>query len=84
MKIERGCVEDSPIPDVWQIGEYKFQRCPVKIVDQSVYELIQAYNFYKSGYLPNTGGWLDQSCKFIGSVQFIENEIRVMRKEQNG
>lgn len=74
-KYERGCEKDSPLPGRWQIGEQMFQRCPLKTVNLSSYKMIQAYNFYKNGYLPNSGGWMDQSAKFIEAIDVIEKEV---------
>lgn len=82
MKIERGCLKDSPIPDKWQIGNIRFQRCPKKIIDPEVQVYIIAYNFYKNGILPNSGGWLNQTAKFIEMIGLIEGEINCILAEK--
>lgn len=81
MKIDRGCVADSPIPDRWQIGDHKFQRCPKKEVSADIQVFIIAYNFFKQGILPNAGGWLNQSHKFLQAVQFIDAEVAELINE---
>jgi len=81
-KIERGCKKDSPIKDIWQIDDWKFQRCPLKIVTIQSLRYIEAYNFYEKGYLPNTGGWLDQSAKLLKAIKVISNRINKDRKDE--
>jgi hypothetical protein len=80
MKIDRGCEKDSPVPDRWQLDEYRFQRCPKKEVSADIQLFIVAYNFFKQGVLPNTGGWLDQSHKYLQAVQFIDAEVSDIMK----
>jgi hypothetical protein len=43
-----------------------------------------SYNIYKNGILPNAGGWLDQSYKYINIMTFIDAEIMNHQREQNG
>ena len=74
-KIERGCEKDSPIPGVWQIEDWEFQRCPLKLVTMQSFEYIRAYNFYEKGYLPCPGGWMEQSVKFLEVIRVITNQI---------
>ena len=76
--------QDHPIKDRWKIGEYVYQRCPKSTITTETWLWIRAYNFYKSGILPNAGGWLDQTDKFNEVMLFIDNEIRKHEKEQNG
>ena len=44
-------------------------------------DYVRAYIFFQNGYLPNSGGWLDQSVKFIDAVEIIETEISKIREE---
>ncbi len=71
-KRERGCVRDSLVPGAWELDGWKFSRCPKKVATRWSYEYIQAYNFYKGGFLPNKGGWMEQPVKFIAAVMFID------------
>ena len=72
-KKDRGCESNSPIPDRWQIGNEKFQRCPIKFIDNNAFWCIKAYNFLEKGILPRQGGWLDQANKFIEIMDFINS-----------
>ena len=71
-KLERGCIQDSLIPEAWELDDWKFSRCPKKVVTRQSYEFILAYNFYKGGFLPNPGGWMQQPVKFIEAVMLID------------
>jgi hypothetical protein len=71
-KRERGCIQDSLIPNTWEVDGWKFSQCPKKVVTRQSYEYILAYNFYKGGFLPNRNGWMQQSVKFIEAVMFID------------
>ncbi len=75
LKIERGCTIDSPIPGKWQINEWIFQRCPVRLVTRQSVEYLRAYRMFDRGYLPNQGGWLEQPAKFIEAMEVIEREV---------
>jgi len=79
-KIERGCEKDSPIPDAWTVGEFTFQRCPVKELDPKTYLYLRAFNWYRRGYLPSSGGWMDQTNKFVEAVAYIEAEAERIKK----
>jgi hypothetical protein len=39
---------------------------------------------YKNGFLPNQGGWLDQSTKLIDAFTIIDREVARMSKEESG
>jgi len=80
-KIERGCEKDSPIQGAWKLGDWEFERCPLKIVTRESLDYVRAYIFFQNGYLPHAGGWTDQSAKFIDAVEIIENEISKIREE---
>lgn len=68
----------------WDVGKYKLKRCPVSsITDRRIYRYIQAYNRYKSGFLPNSGGWLDQAGKFNTVLDIIESEIAKIEMRKN-
>jgi hypothetical protein len=80
-RAERGCEFDSATPDRWTIEGEAYQRCPLKLISSVSAELIQAYSFFKSGFLPNGGGWLNESAKFIQAMQAIEGQIAKEEKD---
>ena len=69
-----GC--ESKTTFLWTVGPYKLDRCPiVSITDNRIFNYITAYNRYSKGFLPNEGGWLDQSYKFNTVLDIIEGEM---------
>lgn len=77
---ENGCVEDSPIPDRWQVGEYKFQRCPGAIVTKDSMYCIRIYNWMMRNQLPGNLPWDEQSIKFAEAMDLIAAEIGKMEE----
>ena len=81
-KIEKGCDEDSPIPGVWKLKEWEFQRCPLKLVTRKSLEYVLAYIYYSNGYLPNPGGWMEQPQKLLSALEIIERELEAIRQSK--
>ena len=67
--------KDCPF-DKWRIGEWKFRRCPKQYVTEDVGLWLTAYQMFKSGFLPNKGGWLSQTQKFIEVILFIDIQMK--------
>ena len=80
-KVEKGCEKDSPIHGRWQIDDWKFSRCPLKMITRQSMQYIKAYNMFDKGYLPNAGGWLNQPVKFLMAINVIEEELGKAKKE---
>lgn len=74
-KIERGCEQDSPIPGFWKFDDFETSRCPVKLITKVSVKLLEAFLYFKQGYLPNAGGWMDQPAKLFEALEVIETEI---------
>ena len=51
-------------------------------MDPGIYEYLHAYGRYQKGYLPNSGGWLDQAAKFIAVIDIIENELAMIEQDE--
>ena len=82
LKIDRGCEKDSLIPDRWRMDGVSFQRCPKKQVSLETYEYIRAYNKYQKGFLPNSGGWLEQPAKLNDVFDIIEKQLAIIEKKE--
>ncbi len=76
----RGCEKKAAIPAFNLDGE-DFYRCPLKIITRQSIEYIRFYNFYREGYLPNTGGIMDQPGKFLDAMQIVEGAVREIEEE---
>ena len=80
-KIERGCNHDSPIQDYWVFGKEKYQRCPIRVINNKSLIYLKAFFFFEYQRLPNRGGWLDQPMKYTQIMMFIQSEKNQFRKE---
>lgn len=81
-KAFNGCEKNSQIPDRWEVGEYKLNRCPLKELTPEGLEYLEAYKFYKNGILPMPGGWLNQTNTLIDAIKIIDREIENISKER--
>lgn len=76
--------KDHPIPGRWKIDNYEFNRCPKSQIDPRVFLWTRAFTLYGQGILPNSGGWLDQTDKYISIMLFIGSKIDSYKRENNG
>ena len=72
---QRGIKIYCEYQDVWELNGIQYKGCPFKITTTYSFNMLRAYMFYKNGYLPNQGGWLDQPAKFIDAVIVLDNEF---------
>lgn len=87
LDVERGCRPGTKAaaPIVTSIGA-RFDRCPKASVREEWAELLELYTDYawlkKYGVLPEPGGKLQQSPRFIAAADIIGSEISKMEAEQ--
>jgi len=60
----------------------QYRGCPFKIVTSLSANFLRAFNFYKAGFLPNPGGWLDQPAKLLDAFDAIERELNEVEAEK--
>jgi hypothetical protein len=53
-----------------------------RIITARSIELIRAFVYYKAGYLPNPGGWMDQPVKLVDTFEIIDSEVRKIQQEK--
>lgn len=70
-----GCEKDSTMGDRWEVGPYKFARCPLKVITSEGTEYVEAYNFYKANSWPVAGGWTDQANTLIQAIKIMDKEL---------
>ena len=75
------CEFEVPGQETWKF-EAKEKGCPFEQVSNLSANFLRAYNFYKNGFLPNQGSWLEQPAKFIEAIEIIENELTEIRQEE--
>jgi len=81
MKVRNGCEQDSPEPDRWAIGDWSWQRCPIKLITPQTQDYLRAYNLLQLGITPHNCGWMRESNKFIEAMQVIGVEVRKVEAE---
>jgi len=82
LKVERGCTADSNIPARWDIDGDTYDRCPMSQLTQQTHDYLQAYQFFKMGIMPQGGGWLVESPKFLQAMILLEQEFRKMESSK--
>lgn len=75
------CEFEVPGQEIWEINGEQFTGCPFKIVTRQSAGFLRAFVFYRNGYLPNPGTWLEQPAKFLDAVELIEKELKDMEAE---
>jgi len=76
MKLQeaRFCEKDAGF-DAYEINGDTFRRCPVRYITEESFDALSQYQFYKNGFLPFAGGFLEQPNKFIEQMRIIEAEV---------
>ncbi len=67
--------------EMWELNGEEFRGCPFKIVTRLSANFLRAFVFFRNGYLPNSGTWLDQSAKMIDAFEVIDKELKDMETE---
>lgn len=87
-KVQRGCLSEIPAHRIPGIGldDTMLTRCPRFYPGGAELLMLAAYREYRNGYLPNTGGWLDQPMRFIEGMEIVEAAVaRVTeQRDKNG
>lgn len=78
----RGCTEDAAEP--FEIEGFALARCPLTYVGAAEHLRLEAFAEYKAGYLPGSGGWLDQPMKFSAIMRLIDRYVEKYKEESHG
>lgn len=62
----------------WSVLEWTFYRCPIETLPEETFLWLKAYRFFKNGFFPNPGGWLNQPKRYIEIIDFLETSIAGM------
>jgi len=80
MRRQRGHDREGIVP--FLVDKKRIFRCPLTQITAQSYEFIKAYSFYEKGFLPNAGGWLDQSNKFVQGILVLDNTFNKIRNKE--
>ncbi len=76
-----GC-DGTPSTITFDLGGYVVKGCPYRNIKRSYKIFFTAYSRYEKGYLPNAGGWMDQSAKFNDVIDLIEAQLAVIAQKK--
>lgn len=76
------CEFEVPGQEIWELNGEQYKGCPFRIVTRQSANFIRAFNFYRLGYLPNSGSWLEQSAKMLDAFEVIERELQAIELEK--
>ena len=80
LKRERGCDEKGLLP--FQIDGERVFRCPLKLVTETSWQLVEAYNFYKKNLLPNGSIYLNESRKYLDAMMVLDGEYASIQEAE--
>ena len=76
------CEFEIPGQEIWELNGEQYKGCPFRIVTRQSANFLRAFNFYRQGYLPNSGGWINQSAKMLDAFDAIEKELQAIELER--
>lgn len=79
LKKERGCTTTGIVP--FYIGEERYFKCPLKIITIISWEYVTAFALYQKSILPNGGGWINESQKYLDAMIILDNEFKKIENE---
>ena len=67
----------------YEIEGTVLKRCPLRVLDERSVAMIEIYMSFKKGFLPNAGGWLDQTVRFSRAMSVIEDYSAKLQEEKD-
>lgn len=82
----RGCKKPLMSPKKIMIGadSFEFDRCPHLLTKGNIGFYLEAYGYYKNGYLPNAGTWMDQPLKLSQAFNVLASYIEKLNEVKDG
>jgi len=78
-----GCEKkDYPVFTYRETAEH-FYQCPVKLVKKSSWELFEIYQHYQAGFLPFSGGSMEQPEWLMKRLAYIHGLRMKIERERN-
>jgi len=69
-----GCMGD----DMW-VDDHETDRCPVMYYSEYA-PIFSSYNAYKDGFLPISGGYLEQPANLMDCIDIVKGEYNKMER----
>ena len=80
-EIRKGCTGKKPFEREAIPGVY-YTKCPGNFYSPSHAMLLDVHRLYRKGVMASAGGILDQSSKYIDTMNFLENLVNEKETEQ--
>ena len=78
----RGCDGFKTPQTVSGLPGIEIDRCPVRYIGEKEILYIDAYHEYEHGFLPNSGGWLEQPMKFNEGMRMIKRLVAKFKSQK--
>lgn len=66
-----------------QVGEQLYTSCPIYYIDTPLLsKAIESFNIYDNGFLPDSGGFYDQTIFFIRASMLVQQYIRIKEQKE--
>jgi len=76
----RGCNGKPTNPYIFDGKE--LERCPIKLISPVTNWILESYWFFKKGFLPLSGSYLEQPAKLIEAWKIINKKERQLQLER--
>jgi len=84
-KVIYGCEKETLHKDWWEVSGYKFNRCPLKVIDARIYEYFSAYNKFQKVTYSGACDWVSEPAKLHDVFDLIEKErVTIEEKKKLG
>jgi hypothetical protein len=57
-------------------GQIRIMDCPLTLITEDVWEMMELASLYEKGLPPVAGGALDQTASFVGAARLIQTETQ--------
>jgi len=76
------CEYEIPGQEIWEIDGTEYKGCPYEVVTRKSAGFLRAFKFYRVGFLPNNGSWLNQPAKLLDAFGVIEKTLDEIKAEK--
>lgn len=57
-------------------------RCPRRCSTTDVNLMLMAFGHYRSGFLPDAGGWAEQAYLYTEAMRFIDGLVKTHERQE--
>ena len=79
----RGCIKGIKSKAPYLYNGEKIWECPLTFYNEEIGQAMVLYGAYEKGFLPDSGGVLDQSARFLNYTEIIGDQMRSQQEEES-